>query len=68
MIAEMPEENKDVMYDIGDMNDPQLKIAYDVAVEKLPVIKRKFPKEGWMKLPSFFPFYWGKKTGERENR
>ena len=36
VIAEMPEENKDVMYDIGDMNDPQLKIAYDVAVEKLP--------------------------------
>lgn len=32
----MPEENKDVMYDIGDMSDPQLKIAYDVAVEKLP--------------------------------
>lgn len=36
VIAEMPEENKDVMYDIGDMSDPQLKIAYDVAVEKLP--------------------------------
>lgn len=36
VIAEMPEENKDVMYDVGDMNDPQLKIAYDVAVEKLP--------------------------------
>lgn len=33
VIAEMPEEFKSVMYDIGDLSDVQLKQAYDLALE-----------------------------------
>lgn len=36
VVAEMPEEMKNQMFELGDMTDPQLKAAWEEAVKKIP--------------------------------
>lgn len=36
VVVEMPEEMKNQMFELGDMNDPQLKAAWEEAVKKIP--------------------------------
>ena len=36
VLVEMPEEMKNQLFELGDMNDPQLKAAWEEAVKKIP--------------------------------